>query len=164
MAHTCDIGDGSRWRYCFQRQRERDQKRGRLLFSSIFLFSCSFALLKSSLLHSSLFSAPLIFKQMFPYIFPNRENVLRFPLFFFSQPSPCSSSVFFCFCFSFFSLFISYIPLSCSSLSPCIYKKEGGATTRVQSWHRGRRVAGRPLGSLSWAARRTCPLHIFVWW
>jgi hypothetical protein len=25
-------------------------------------------------------------------------------------------------------------------------------------------VAGRPLGSLSWAARRTCPLHIFVWW
>jgi hypothetical protein len=40
-----------------------------LLFSSIFLFFYSFPLLKSSLLCSSLFSAPLVLKQTSHFVF-----------------------------------------------------------------------------------------------
>ena len=105
-----------------ERKRPKEKEVIVLLFSSVFLFFCSFPLLKSP------FSVLLCFQLLW---FSNRHPLLFFPtvkisfgsLCFFSQTSPYFLSVF-CFCFPFFSLFFPSIYPLCSSLSPGIYKEE----------------------------------------
>jgi len=97
--------------------------------------------------------------------FSNRCPLLFFPtvkmsfgsLYFFSSTFPL---FFICFFFSVFCSFLSSFPLfpPPAHLSSLVFinRKAGRATTRVQSWHRGRRVAERPLGG---SLQDLFPLH-----
>jgi len=138
------------------------------------LFLCSFPLLKSSLLCSFLFSAPLVLKQMSPSVFFSTVKTSFGSLYLFSQPSLWFSSVFF-FLFSFlFSLLFLYFALCLFSFSgnsnnsrpPYFFVRPSpvfrGGQGRdhpypVQSPRMGR-VVGRPLGSCSRGRHRACLL------
>ena len=113
-----EVVDGAlRWRCCIQRRRERPKEKEVivLLFSSVFLFFCSFPMLKSSLLYSFpllrysflysfLFSAPLVSNRRPPLFFFPTVKMPFGSLCFFS-----STFTLFFFCFSFFSLLFSSI-------------------------------------------------------
>jgi hypothetical protein len=84
--------------------REKETKREGGYCSSLllcFLVFLFFSFAQISLLCSSVFSASLVLKQTSPSVFSNRENFLRFPLFFFST----FPLFFVCFLFLFFVLF-----------------------------------------------------------
>jgi hypothetical protein len=96
-----------------------------------------------------------------PLCFSQRENVIRFPLFFFLT-FPLFFVCFFIFIFHSFSSFPLVRPST--HLSPLLFirRKEGKrATTPIQSWHRGK-VAGQSLGSRLRVARRACSLCFFI--
>jgi len=117
------VNGGSRWRCCFQRQRERPKEREVvvLLFSSI---SCFYVLFLCSnlpffvLLHFQL----LWFLNRHPSLFFPTWKCPSVPSVFFLNLPPIFR-LFFYFYFSFFLFFSSSSPLY-SSLSPVIYKKE----------------------------------------
>ena len=102
--------------------REKETKREGGYCSSLllcFLVFLFFSFAQISLLCSSVFSASLVLKQTSPSVFSNRENFLRFPLFFFLNLPP----IFCLFFVSVFHSFLSFFPLFRPSahLSPLVF-------------------------------------------